>query len=606
MENKKAIWVKSSDFENLNFKKIKYNNIDTIFIHQQILNKYGKKYFNEWIKNAKKEEIEIHIWVQILYDGNWLNPIINGKKLNNNLLNTKIEEISEIANIPAISGIQLDYIRYPGNANYYENSTEAVTVFVKRLVNQIKKINKKLKVTGTLMPEPFTAVYGQNPRNLSKYLDAIVLMLYKGNYQKDDFWINNTTQWYVKNCRESEVWVGLQTYKSDQSPYPLSIDELNEDMKAAIDAKSDKIALFRYGLINLKNEVEMENKIDLTYSEKRLSKEEFKKINSKIDKYLNDGGIVKEDRFIYINYPRGNQYFLYWRYKEMLKRWNNFIKNNGHEPSYIYIKTPAVDISGDDKILPISTFLDMEERVNKYLKNGGLISDTRRIYLKMDEQLEYITYTKYKDLLERCDSWRMSKGTNPKFLYIITQSNSNNNRPEAVGNNILPNHNGWYLCQRYKSNSSAIKQENNHYCGPNAVQQLFYEISGKWYSEDKIAKIAGTGVNGTDHNGITKAIKSLALENNINLIVEWKYFSDMGYEELGRLIKDINIGTLTHLLYKSKYGHYEHVLGVNNVTGKILVANSLSGGWLEYRDQKTETKWLNLITQPSLCEVKIS
>ena len=42
MENKKAIWVKSSDFENLNFKKIKYNNIDTIFIHQQILNKYGK------------------------------------------------------------------------------------------------------------------------------------------------------------------------------------------------------------------------------------------------------------------------------------------------------------------------------------------------------------------------------------------------------------------------------------------------------------------------------------------------------------------------------------------------------------------------------------
>ena len=63
---------------------------------------YGKKYFNEWIKNAEKEEIEIHIWVQILYDGNWLNPIINGKKLNNNLLNTKIEEISEIANIPAM------------------------------------------------------------------------------------------------------------------------------------------------------------------------------------------------------------------------------------------------------------------------------------------------------------------------------------------------------------------------------------------------------------------------------------------------------------------------------------------------------------------------
>ena len=289
----------------------------------------------------------------------------------------------------------------------------------------------------------------------------------------------------------------------------------------------------------------------------------------------------------------------------MLTRWNNFIKNNKHEPNYIYIKTPATDISGDDKILPINTFLDMENRVNNYLKNGGEITDTRRIYLKMDEQLEYITYSKYKDLVERCNTWRKENGKNPNFLYIITQSNTNNFRPEAVGDNIKPNNEGWYLSKRYKSNSSAIKQENNHYCGPNAVQQLFYEISGKWYSETMIAQIAGTTINGTDHNGITKSIQTLANENNLKITIEWKYFTDLGYEELGKIIKDITQGSLQHLHYKGKYGHYEEILGVNNKTGKLLIANSLSGGWLEYRSQTTNTKWLNEISQPNICIVKV-
>jgi hypothetical protein len=333
---------------------------------------------------------------------------------------------------------------------------------------------------------------------------------------------------------------------------------------------------------------------NITYNETKISTQKFiqiQKNNTKI-----------ETNKIFIN---PTEYITTWRYNEMQTRWNQFIKNKGHKPSYIYIKPPATDISGDDKIIPITTYLDMEKRVQQYQKNGGKITDTRRIYLKYDEQLEYITYTKFKDLQERCNQWRKTKGKNPNYLYIISQSNTNKKRPQAVGDNIQPNQNGWYLSQRYKTQPNAIKQENNHYCGPNAIQQLFYEISGKWYSENKIAKIAGTTQNGTDHQGINKAITTLAKENNLKITITWKYFSDIGYKQLAQIVKDIKTGSLQHLHYKNKYGHYEEILGVNNKTGKLLIANSLSGGWLEYRNQTTNTQWLNGITQPSICEVKI-
>ena len=77
----------------------------------------------------------------------------------------------------------------------------------------------------------------------------------------------------------------------------------------------------------------------------------------------------------------------------------------------------------------------------------------------MAELKEYVTYVKYKDLLSRCEVWRNKYNRDPKFLYITVASNTNTDRPVAVGDNISPNGDGWYLSQRYKTNASSIKQE---------------------------------------------------------------------------------------------------------------------------------------------------
>lgn len=341
-------------------------------------------------------------------------------------------------------------------------------------------------------------------------------------------------------------------------------------------------------------------KKDLSQTTEKLTNTEFKDMTNRINKYINDGGYVKPERYIYIDYPsETSDYITYKQYQNILERWNSYISLNNKEPTEIQIYVKPIDISSDDKILPITTFTDMESRVNRFLKNGGAIADTRAVYLKMSEMKEYITYAKYKEILSRVEIFRKANNRDPKFVYLVVQSNTNSSRPNAVGDNILPNAAGWYLSPRYKSNSSAIRQERLYWCADNMMQMLIYELTGKWLSESYLAKLAGTTTSGTGHDGINSALKVVAKKLGVNWSIEWKYFSDVGYDQFGKLIKDPAVGTGTHVLYKI-WGHYEYCIGVNLNTKKCLVANSLSGGWLEYRSFTTETKYINGNSQKSI------
>ena len=84
------------------------------------------------------------------------------------------------------------------------------------------------------MPEKNDAyVYGQDIPVISKYLDIIVPMAYKGNYNSGTSWISSITQWFVENSNGATIWVGLQTYVSDNDITKLSASELSNDAQAA-------------------------------------------------------------------------------------------------------------------------------------------------------------------------------------------------------------------------------------------------------------------------------------------------------------------------------------------------------------------------------------
>ena len=57
------------------------------------------------------------------------------------------------------------------------------------------------------MPEKTKSAYyyGQDYAVISKYMDVVMPMIYKGNYHKSTSWITTTTQWYKTNSKGAKV-----------------------------------------------------------------------------------------------------------------------------------------------------------------------------------------------------------------------------------------------------------------------------------------------------------------------------------------------------------------------------------------------------------------
>lgn len=267
--NKNAVWVHSGDMKNVNLDTLVENGIGNIFIHEDIFK--DKNNALNWISTATNKGIKIHIWFTCFYNTStksWVNPInTNTKTYNQGYFNNIINRAKEYTSYNGVAGIHLDYLRYPGSekispgpAYWYSYSNgitgvNAITEFTKQISTSLKAMNNKLIISAAIMPETTdnAKYYGQDPVQLGKYLDVICPMIYKGNYGKSSSWIATTTQWYVKNSGNAEIWTALQSYKDDNNVVKLSASELLTDCKAALSGGASGIALFRWGLINIFN-----------------------------------------------------------------------------------------------------------------------------------------------------------------------------------------------------------------------------------------------------------------------------------------------------------------------------------------------------------------
>jgi len=260
--NNNAIWVQSKSFNSVNFSKLANSGIGNIFLHERVFTQYGNNAVTNWMKSANNHGIKVHIWIQAFYDnGKWVNPVDTKTKTYNQAhFNKLLSKIKTYSQMSRVSGIHLDYLRYPGTAYKYSYSNgvtgeKAVTEFTKQAARTMKSYNSRLILSAAVMPETNSNAkyYGQNIPELGKYLDVISPMIYKGNYGKNSTWIKATTSWFVKNSGGAKIWGGLQTYKSDNDLTILSTSELRTDSKAVINGGASGIALFRWGLTNFIN-----------------------------------------------------------------------------------------------------------------------------------------------------------------------------------------------------------------------------------------------------------------------------------------------------------------------------------------------------------------
>ena len=244
-------WVFGRDMYNTNLNTLKNAGVKNIFLNFAAFSTHGQKAVEKWIKQANQKGMKVHIWMQVFYkDGKWLHPVTKSGKLQTSVINDRVKEAVKYAKVAGVSGVHFDYVRFPGSAYQYKNADYGVNYFIKKATAEIRKVNSNLIVSAALMPEPSGNVYyyGQDMSAMSKYLDAVIPMVYKGNYNAGTSWITSTTKTLVKQSNGAQVWTGLQSYVSDDYPVKLSASELLKDAKAAINGGATGVVLFRFGI----------------------------------------------------------------------------------------------------------------------------------------------------------------------------------------------------------------------------------------------------------------------------------------------------------------------------------------------------------------------
>ena len=149
-----------------------------------------------------------------------------------------------------------------------------------------------------------------------------------------------------------------------------------------------------------------------------------------------------------------------------------------------------------------------------------------------------------------------------------------------------------------------LGQKNSVNCGPHSLMQCIHRLTGEDVSEMTLASVCGTTSEGTDHEGLATGLAWFNREYGYNLKMEWKNFSEVGFEGTQELID--NGACFHHINYRNRYGHYEVPKWTNG--DPIYVLNSLGDdcgngycGYIEERSRATHQSYINGISQKSVC-----
>jgi len=244
-------WVWSSHMKTVNLKKLASKGTRHILLHVHAIAQYGKSSVVSFIKIAHHNHMKVHLWMQVCYSGGkWVSLVKDNGKFKYSFMKKKIAEAKRYAKIKGVDGVHFDYMRYGGTAHKHINAKESINYFVKKATKTIRKVKSNCMVSVAVMPEPSAMLYyyGQDIPTLSKYVDSIIPMVYKGNYHQPRSWITSVTKKFVSQSNGAQIWTGLQSYHSDSNPSKLTQKTLRKDAKAAVKGGSIGVMLFRFGI----------------------------------------------------------------------------------------------------------------------------------------------------------------------------------------------------------------------------------------------------------------------------------------------------------------------------------------------------------------------
>lgn len=244
-------WLWPMHMKSVNLKSLASRGTKHIFLNAYSFSVHGKSSVVSFIKKAHSYGMKVHIWMQVCYDGNnWVSPVRDDGSFKYGFLNRKVSEAVRYARVSGVDGVHFDYMRFGGTAYLHKNSDKVINYFVKKASIKIHKVRPNSMVSVALMPEPSAMLhyYGQDVPTMSKYVDALLPMVYKGNYNQPRSWITSVTKTFVGQSNGAQIWTGLQAYHSDNNPTTLSHSLLLKDAKAAMKGGAKGVVLFRIGI----------------------------------------------------------------------------------------------------------------------------------------------------------------------------------------------------------------------------------------------------------------------------------------------------------------------------------------------------------------------
>ena len=409
IDNGNGYWVQGANMYNVDLVGLAASGTGNIFLNFYAFTKYGESSVLSWIKQANSHGIKVHIWMQVFYDGGWLSPLNSDGSINTALFNERIAEAKKYAALPGVAGVHFDYLRYPGTAYKHPGGTAAISEFVKLATTAIRGVNPNCLISAAVMPEKNDAyVYGQDIAVISKYLDIIVPMVYKGNYNSGTSWISSITQWFVETSNGAAVWVGLQTYVSDNDITKLPISELSKDAQTAYDAGAKGVMMFRWGLSNFIDFNKLNtHEITPSYGDS-VSINSILAASASLKKYIEDKGVLP--KFVTV----GNFNYTVPQFLYLMTKATEGIANGNLKAITAILVNASSKTSGDviNKQLVKSEFVSLAKTLSSYMSANGIAPGN------VSSTLGDIKYESLIYAYARVLSYYQSNSALPNFVFV--------------------------------------------------------------------------------------------------------------------------------------------------------------------------------------------
>ena len=258
-----AIWAWGAHLADLandngaELRKLKNLGYDHILLNfAGFENKGYRKNLIKCMNIASEIGLNMHVWIQCFYNGDWVSPIDDASKSFREEIYEKVRnEVHRYIEEFGVKGVHLDYIRFAGTASkhYHNNEVNGITA-VNKCCREVREITDSydagIVTSAALMPEPnSTHYYGQAPYQMAEYIHILMPMIYRyGSYDFSDATFQSRSDYFADQAAKKGgvSWSGIQTYNAANKG--MTAEELRRDIDLMAATKASGIVLFRYQL----------------------------------------------------------------------------------------------------------------------------------------------------------------------------------------------------------------------------------------------------------------------------------------------------------------------------------------------------------------------